>query len=46
MDSFEECGRAMGFEVGEEAFWSESFDILRARMADYARLAAPHLGTS
>jgi oligoendopeptidase F len=45
MDSVEECGRAMGLEVGDEAFWSASLDVLRGRMADYARLAAPHLTT-
>jgi hypothetical protein len=29
--------------VTSEAFWTASLDVLRARMADYARLAGPHL---
>jgi hypothetical protein len=29
--------------VTKEDFWTASLDVLRARMRDYERLAAPHL---
>ena len=43
MDSAEELGASFGLDVTDEAFWTASLDVLRARMADYTRLAAPHL---
>jgi oligoendopeptidase F len=32
-------GAAFGIDVHDEAFWTASLDVLRARMAEYARLA-------
>jgi pepF/M3 family oligoendopeptidase len=40
MASAEELGTAFGLDVTDEAFWTASLDVLRARMADYERLAA------
>jgi len=43
MDTAEELGNAFGIDVTDKAFWTASLDVLRARIADYERLAAPHL---
>lgn len=43
MDSAEQLGAAFGLDVTKEDFWTASLDVLRARMRDYERLAAPHL---
>ncbi|MEO8363804.1 MAG: M3 family oligoendopeptidase [Ilumatobacteraceae bacterium] len=43
MDTAEQLGQAFGLDVSDEAFWTASLDVLRARMADYERLAQPHL---
>jgi len=43
MDTAEQLGQAFGLDVTDEAFWTASLDVLRARMADYERLAQPHL---
>jgi pepF/M3 family oligoendopeptidase len=40
MDTAEELGAAFGLDVTEEAFWTASLDVIRARIADYERLAA------
>ena len=39
MDTAEELGAAFGLDVSDEAFWVASLDVLRARIADYDRLA-------
>ncbi len=39
MDSGEELARAFGFDVTDEAFWVDSLDVLRRRIADHAALA-------
>ena len=39
MDTAEELGQAFGLDVTDEAFWTASLDVVRARMADYERLA-------
>ena len=39
MDTAEELGAAFDLDVSEEAFWVASLDVLRARIADYDRLA-------
>ena len=39
MDTAEALGAAFALEVTDEAFWVASLDVLRARMADYDRLA-------
>ena len=44
MDTAEELGESFGLDVTSEAFWTASLDVLRTRMADYERLAQPHLG--
>ena len=44
MDTAEELGASFGLDVTSEAFWTASLDVLRTRMADYERLAQPHLG--
>jgi pepF/M3 family oligoendopeptidase len=44
MDTAEQLGAAFGIDVTDKAFWTASLDVLRARIADYERLAAPHLG--
>jgi pepF/M3 family oligoendopeptidase len=38
MDTAEELGQAFGFDVGDEAFWTASLDVIRTRIADYERL--------
>jgi oligoendopeptidase F len=43
MDTAEELGESFGLDVTDEAFWTASLDVLRARMRDYETLAAPHL---
>lgn len=43
MDTAEQLGQAFGLDVTDEAFWTASLDVLRARMADYELLAQPHL---
>lgn len=43
MDTAEQLGQAFGLDVTDEAFWTASLDVLRARMADYERLADKHL---
>jgi len=43
MDSAEQLGQSFGIDVTSEAFWTASLDVLRARMQNYAALAAPHL---
>ena len=43
MDSAEQLGQSFGLDVTKEAFWTASLDVLRERMTEYARLAAPHL---
>jgi len=43
MDSAEQLGQSFGLDVTREDFWTASLDVLRARMADYERLATPHL---
>ena len=40
MESAEQLGTAFGLDVTDEAFWSASLDVLRARIADYEHLAA------
>jgi oligoendopeptidase F len=40
MDTAEELGKAFGLDVTDEAFWTASLDVIRARIADYDRLAA------
>ena len=40
MDTAEELGAAFGLDVSDEAFWTASLDVIRARIADYDRLAA------
>lgn len=43
MDSAEQLGAAFELDVTDEAFWVSSLDVVRNRMAEYERLAAPHL---
>ena len=40
MDTAEELGASFGLDVTDEAFWTASLDVLRARIDDYGRLAA------
>jgi len=40
MDTAEELGAAFGLDVTDEAFWTASLDVVRARIADYQHLAA------
>jgi oligoendopeptidase F len=40
MDTAEELGASFGLDVGDEAFWTASLDVIRARMADYEQLAS------
>jgi oligoendopeptidase F len=40
MDTAEELGRAFDLDVTDEAFWTASLDVVRARIAEYERLAA------
>ena len=46
MDTAEELGAAFGLDVTDEAFWTASLDVIRARIADYERLAAERRVTS
>lgn len=39
MDTAEELGGAFGLDVTDEAFWTASLDVVRARIAEYASLA-------
>jgi len=43
MDSAEQLGAAFELDVTDEGFWNSSLDVIRGRMAEYERLAAPHL---
>jgi oligoendopeptidase F len=43
MDSAEQLGKLFHLDVTDEAFWTSSLDVVRGRMAEYERLAAPHL---
>jgi len=43
MDTAEQLGQSFDIDVTSEAFWTASLDVLRARMQNYAALAAPHL---
>jgi oligoendopeptidase F len=40
MDTAEELGSSFGIDVTDEAFWTASLDVIRARIADYEQLAA------
>jgi oligoendopeptidase F len=40
MDTAEQLGESFGLDVTDEAFWTASLDVLRARIDDYTRLAA------
>ena len=40
MDTAEELAAAFGLDVTDEAFWTASLDVIRARIADYERFAA------
>ncbi len=40
MNTAEELGQAFGLDVTDEAFWTASLDVLRARMDEYRTLAA------
>jgi len=39
-----ELGQRFGIDVRDEAFWTASLDVLRARMHDYEQLAARSTG--
>ncbi len=39
MDTAEELGQAFDLDVTDEAFWTASLDVVRARMANYEQLA-------
>ena len=39
MDTAEELGAAFGLDVTDEAFWTASLDVLRARIDDYVALS-------
>jgi oligoendopeptidase F len=39
MATAEELGSAFGIDVTSESFWTASLDVLRARMAEYSKLA-------
>lgn len=39
MDTAEELGAAFDLDVSDEGFWISSLDVIRARIADYERLA-------
>lgn len=43
MDTAEQLGEAFDLDVTDEAFWTSSLDVVRARMVEYERLAVPHL---
>ncbi len=40
MNTAEQLGAAFDLDVTDEAFWTASLDVLRARIAEYGRLAA------
>ncbi len=40
MDTAEELGQAFGLDVTDQAFWTASLDVVRARIADYEGLVA------
>jgi oligoendopeptidase F len=40
MDTAEALGRSFGLDVTDEAFWTASLDVVRARIDDYTALAA------
>jgi oligoendopeptidase F len=42
MASGEQLAADFGFDVTDEAFWTASLDVVRERIADYARLASTH----
>ncbi len=39
MDTAEELGAAFGLDVTDEAFWTASLDVIRARIDAYIELA-------
>ena len=39
MDTAEQLGRSFGLDVTDEAVWNASLDVIRARIAEYDRLA-------
>ena len=39
MDTAEELGAAFGLDVTDEAFWTASLDVIRARIDSYVELA-------
>ena len=43
MDSAEQLGASFDLDVTTEEFWTSSLDVVRGRMTEYERLAAPHL---
>ncbi len=43
MDSAEQLGEAFDLDVTDQAFWTSSLDVVRARMANYRELAQAHL---
>ncbi|MGA0065093.1 MAG: M3 family oligoendopeptidase [Ilumatobacteraceae bacterium] len=43
MDTAEELGRSFDLDVESPEFWRASLDVLRQRIADYERLATPHV---
>jgi oligoendopeptidase F len=44
MDTAEELGAAFGLDVTDEAFWTASLDVVRARIDDYVALASEVTG--
>jgi oligoendopeptidase F len=42
MDTAEQLGATFDIDVTDEAFWTASLDVLRARIEEYERLAAEH----
>lgn len=40
MNTAEQLGAAFDLDVTDEAFWTASLDVLRARIAEYSRIAA------
>jgi pepF/M3 family oligoendopeptidase len=40
MDTAEQLGQAFGLDVTDEAFWTASLDVIRARIDEYVELAA------
>ncbi len=40
MDTAEQLGQSFGLDVTDEAFWTASLDVIRARIDDYVALAS------